>query len=41
MAIRLIDETMINTRTRHCNTVGSDQLNSVEVVVLFCRRGEL
>jgi len=42
MAIRLIEQTMINTRNGHCNTVdGTRQLNLIEVVVLFCRSGEL
>jgi len=37
----LIDDTIVDTTTRHCNTVGTGQLNLVEVVVLFCRGGEL
>jgi len=41
MAIPLIDEAMINTRTRHCNTVGTGQLKLVEAVVLFSRSGVL
>lgn len=37
----LIKEAIVDTGTRHCNTVGTGQLNLVEMVVLVSRSGEL